>query len=119
MPSAVSAAGPEPEDVMADLIHELLLHSAEKMPRNEALVYQGTRVDYGTLAAQVASCAAGLLSMGLGRSERVAVYLEKRLETVIAVFGAAAAGGVFVPVNPLLKPTRSPTSSRTATCASW
>ena len=41
--------------------------------------------------------------MGFGRSERVAVYLDKRFETVIACFGAAAAGGVFVPVNPLLK----------------
>ncbi len=45
-----------------------------------------------------------MLALGLGRGERVAVYLEKRLETVIALFGAAAAGGVFVPVNPLLKP---------------
>jgi acyl-CoA synthetase (AMP-forming)/AMP-acid ligase II len=35
--------------------------------------------------------------------ERVAIYLEKRFETVIASFGAPAAGGVFVPLNPLLK----------------
>ena len=41
--------------------------------------------------------------MGLDRGERVAVYLEKRPETVVALFGAASAGGVFVPVNPLLK----------------
>jgi acyl-CoA ligase (AMP-forming) (exosortase A-associated) len=34
----------------------------------------------------------------------VAVYLEKRFETVAAIFGASAAGAVFVPVNPLLKP---------------
>ncbi len=46
----------------------------------------------------------GLLADGLGRGERVAVYLEKRVENVVAMFGAAAAGGVFVPVNPLLKP---------------
>ena len=32
-----------------------------------------------------------------------AIYLDKRFETVIAAFGTAAAGGVFVPVNPLLK----------------
>ena len=89
---------------MPDLIHELLLHSAQKAPRQEALAYQGNRLDYGTLAAQVSACAAGYLGLGLGRSERVAVYLEKRFETVIAMFGTAAAGGVFVPVNPLLKP---------------
>ena len=89
---------------MSNLIHELLLHSAEKTPQQEALAYQGARLAYGALAAQVAACAAGFLRSGLGRAERVAVYLEKRAETVIGMFGAAAAGGVFVPVNPLLKP---------------
>src|SRR6185295_12997800 len=30
-------------------------------------------------------------------------YLNKRFETVASCFGAARAGGAFVPVNPLLK----------------
>jgi acyl-CoA ligase (AMP-forming) (exosortase A-associated) len=30
--------------------------------------------------------------------------MEKRFETVVALFGAAAAGCVFVPLNPILKP---------------
>src|SRR5882762_701031 len=89
---------------MPYLIHELLLHSAERVPHRDALIYQDTRLDYATLASDVNRCAAGLLRLGLRRSARVAVYLEKRLETVIAVFGTAAAGSVFVPVNPLLKP---------------
>ena len=88
---------------MTELIHDLLLTSAARTPRLEALTYQGKRLDYETLAARVRDCASGLLNLGLERSERVAVYLEKRFETVIAVFGAAAAGGVFVPINPLLK----------------
>ncbi len=89
---------------MPSLIHELLLHSADRLPRQQALTYQGECLDYGVLAAQVVKCAAGFLHTGLGRSERVAIFLEKRIETVIGIFGAAAAGGVFVPVNPLLKP---------------
>jgi acyl-CoA synthetase (AMP-forming)/AMP-acid ligase II len=88
---------------MTELIHDLLLSSAKRKPRREALIYQGKRLDYDSLAGRVRDCAAGLSNLKLGRSERVAVYLEKRLETVIAVFGAAAAGGVFVPINPLLK----------------
>jgi acyl-CoA ligase (AMP-forming) (exosortase A-associated) len=37
------------------------------------------------------------------RTDRVAVYLEKRIENVAAMFGASLIGAVFVPVNPLLK----------------
>lgn len=89
---------------MSSLIHELLLRAAENTPNHEALSYQGARLDYSSLAVHVTQCATGYLCAGLSRSERVAIYLEKRLETVIAIFGAAVAGGVFVPVNPLLKP---------------
>src|SRR5262245_22911963 len=60
--------------------------------------------DYQGLATSVGAFRSGVLSLGLARAERVAVYLEKRFETVIACFGAAAPGCVFVPVNPLLKP---------------
>ncbi len=88
---------------MPDLIHDLLLRSAKRTPQQEALTYQTRRLGYEALAAQTVDCAAGLLCLGLGRSERVAVYLEKRVETVIGIFGAAATGGVFVPVNPILK----------------
>ena len=48
--------------------------------------------------------ASGVVGLGLGRGERVGIYLDKRPETVIAAFGTAAAGGAFVPLNPILKP---------------
>ena len=40
---------------------------------------------------------------GLRRGDRVAVYLDKRLETVAAIFGTSCGSGVFVPVNPVLR----------------
>jgi acyl-CoA ligase (AMP-forming) (exosortase A-associated) len=89
---------------MSDLIHEFIFTSARRTPSAEALVSGRQRLDYATLAATVEQVANGLLAAGLGRGERVAVYLEKNVENVAAMFGAAAAGGVFVPVNPLLKP---------------
>ena len=63
-------------------------------------------VTYAGLHKAVWAFAAGVVGLGLQRSDRVAIYAEKRFETVIAMFGAAAAGGVFVPVNPLLKGTQ-------------
>lgn len=88
---------------MPDLLHELIRHSAERIPHAEALAYKNSAMSYGELATRIARCAAGFAHLGLGRGERVGIYLEKRFETVIAIFGTSAAGGVFVPVNPLLK----------------
>ena len=89
---------------MPELIHELLLHSAYRTPSAAALAYQNDALSYAALATQVERCAAALLRLDVPRAGRVAVYMEKRPETVVAVFAAAAAGAVFVPVNPLLKP---------------
>jgi acyl-CoA ligase (AMP-forming) (exosortase A-associated) len=69
-----------------------------------ALTYGAESLNYQDLQAAVSSFSAGLMQLGLQRGERVAIYLEKRFETVIASFGAPAAGCVFVPLNPLLKP---------------
>lgn len=88
---------------MAMLIHDLILEQAERRPDARALIYQEAVLSYSALAGQLQAVARGLRALGLSRLERVAVYLPKRLETVSALFGAALAGGVFVPVNHLLK----------------
>lgn len=85
------------------LLHELIACSAELNAETPALTYGKTSLSYGELHKEVTRFASGLLNLGLQRGERVAIYLEKRFETVIASFGAPAAGGVFVPLNPLLK----------------
>jgi acyl-CoA ligase (AMP-forming) (exosortase A-associated) len=89
---------------MSDLIHDFIFTSARHSPAAQALAHGATRLDYATLADTVRRAAGALLEAGLQRGERVAVYLEKRVENVAAMFGASLAGGVFVPVNPLLKP---------------
>jgi acyl-CoA ligase (AMP-forming) (exosortase A-associated) len=85
------------------LLHDLVAVSAERDAGHAALSYGDAALSYGGLAEAVAAFAGGLASLELGRSDRVGIYLEKRFETVIASFGAPAAGGVFVPMNPLLK----------------
>ncbi len=86
------------------LLHELIAVSATRTPHAIALTYGAESVSYDQLQAKVTGFASGLMQLGLQRGERVAIYLEKRFETVIASFGAPATGGVFVPLNPLLKP---------------
>ncbi len=86
------------------LLHELIFLTAQRTPKAIALTSGPSTLNYGELSASVSQFAGGLMRLGLERTERVAIYLEKRFETVVASFGAPAAGAVFVPVNPLLKP---------------
>lgn len=85
------------------LLHQLITASAERTPEAGALTLSGTTRSYADTAREVAAFAAGLAQLGLERSERVGIYLDKRFETVSAFFGTTSAGGVFVPVNPILK----------------
>ena len=89
---------------MTELLHEFILASARRIATAPALREAGSDVTYDALASNVARAANLFLALGLDRREHVAVYMEKRVDAVVALFGAVAAGGVFVPVNPLLKP---------------
>lgn len=87
----------------AYLLPELISRSAQRFPEHIALTYGKDSLSYAQLQTAVSAFASGIVGLGLQRGERVAIYLEKRFETVIASFGAPAAGAVFVPLNPLLK----------------
>jgi acyl-CoA ligase (AMP-forming) (exosortase A-associated) len=85
------------------LLHELVFASAQDSPDGCAL-FDGRRdISYAELAGELQRFASGLAALGVGRGERVAVYLDKRLETVVSCFGVPAHGAAFVPINPLLK----------------
>lgn len=83
--------------------HHLLAGAAVHTPDAAALTYKDATVSYAQAWRATEAAAAQLQSAGLGRGDRVAIYLEKRLETVYAFFSATAAGGMFVPVNHVLK----------------
>ena len=87
----------------SNLLHELVSTAAARAPALPALTHGSATLSYGALQEATRAFASGLLRLGLPRAGRVGIYLEKRFETVIASFGAPAAGGVFVPMNPLLK----------------
>ena len=85
-------------------LHQLLADQAGARGDRPALSYKDATISYGELWDEVVAFAGGLQRIGLGGGERVAVYVDKRIETVVSIFGTSAAGGVFVPVNPVLKP---------------
>ncbi|MBN7797421.1 acyl-CoA ligase (AMP-forming), exosortase A system-associated [Parahaliea mediterranea] len=89
---------------MVNQVHELIARQAALRPDSPALFHRDERWSYARLWQASEKFAAALLCAGVGPGERVATYLPKQPELVVALMGASAAGAVFVPVNPLLKP---------------
>lgn len=88
---------------MPRLVHHLLLERADASPDRIALLLRDQTLTYRELADTAIRFAGQLREFGLQRAERVAIYSEKRFASVAAMWGANIAGGVFVPVNPILK----------------
>ncbi|MFK8016070.1 MAG: acyl-CoA ligase (AMP-forming), exosortase A system-associated [Gammaproteobacteria bacterium] len=91
---------------MSELLHELPLRAAANHGDRPALVDGKRTYSYAEFASQLDHFASGLLASDVGAGERVAINLPKSLEAVVSMFGTAHAGGVFVPINALLKPAQ-------------
>jgi len=88
---------------MRRYLHDLVRQSARDHHEAAALTSGSATLTYGELWQHVQAVGAGLQRLGLSRGDRVGVFLDKRIETVTGIFGTSAAGGVFVPINPLLR----------------
>lgn len=88
---------------MRTQVHHLVREAARTHGDAPALTYNDLTVTYAELWRDVVRFGTALNGMGIRRGERVAVYLNKRIETVTALFGTSAGDGVFVPINPLLR----------------
>ena len=84
------------------LVHHLL-EPREGDADRIALIDGERSVNYQAFSEMVARCAATLLANGLSRGDRVAIVLPKSIEECWAIFGVSRAGGVFVPVNSMLR----------------
>lgn len=88
---------------MTSRLHSLLLATAHRQPERLALLEGGRPVTYGVLALRVEAAAQGLVALGLEVGARLAIWLPKTTDAIIATFATSLAGGVFVPVHPGLK----------------
>ena len=88
------------------ILTDVLRRNAARLPDRPALSGQGRELSYAELAQAQDRLAAGFRRLDIQRNERVAIYLDKRPETVLSIFAAFAAGAVAVPCNPVLKPAQ-------------
>jgi long-chain acyl-CoA synthetase len=85
------------------LLHETLLASAERVPDREAVVAGAERLSYAELLDRSLRLARGLQELGVGRGDRVAIYMDNSAGCTTAIYAVLLAGGVFVVVNPQTK----------------
>jgi amino acid adenylation domain-containing protein len=82
------------------LLHELLAASADRRPDHPAVVDRSTTSSYRELADHAARISAVLTSWGVGRGDRVALWLDKSAAAVAAIYGVLRTGAAYVPVDP-------------------
>lgn len=85
------------------LLHDLPARAAVCWPEGVALTSGLDRACYAEVQEAVKAKAEALALLLAQSGERVALYLEKSVDAVATSFATTAAGGVLVPVNPVLK----------------
>ncbi len=81
-------------------IHQLFEEQATKHPTREALKFRGKSLTYDELNKKVNKLANYLLSVGIKKSQMIAVYMDRSIEMVIALYGILKAGAAYVPIDP-------------------
>ncbi|MCB2227124.1 MAG: long-chain-fatty-acid--CoA ligase [Desulfarculaceae bacterium] len=86
------------------LIHEILAHSAGRLPNKPYLIEGGRSLSYAETLAGAQAVAASLQAGGVGQGDRVAMLFPNCIDFVLCYYGALMLGAVVVPMNNRLAP---------------
>jgi len=82
----------------------LVARNARMLPEREALIYEGSRLNWREVNERVNAVANTLLKAGLKKGDKVSLWMFNSDLFVLAFYGVVKAGGVAVPVNFRLAP---------------
>jgi long-chain acyl-CoA synthetase len=96
-------AGPRRLGVAPKPLYSIIEDSANRSPEAVCLSYQGSDLSYAKVNDLASRFGSALISSGLQKGDRVAIFSPNTPQFVIAYFGTLKAGGVVVPCSPLYK----------------
>ena len=82
---------------------DMLAAVAAQFPDREALVATDRRLTYADVHREAQRFARALLSLGVGKNDKIALWLPNRPAWLFAQYGAAMIGAVVVALNPRYK----------------
>jgi amino acid adenylation domain-containing protein len=85
---------------MHRLLPRLVTDAADRHPTAPAIVMDGVTLDYATLEQRSNRFARSLVAHGVRRGDRVALWLPKSPDAIVALYGIMKAGAAYVPVDP-------------------
>jgi long-chain acyl-CoA synthetase len=80
-------------------LFQALDRTAAKHPGQTAIIFQGRSLKYRDFKSQVDRLAASLAGLGLGKGDRVCLFLPNCVEFVLCYWAILKAGGVVVPTS--------------------
>jgi amino acid adenylation domain-containing protein/non-ribosomal peptide synthase protein (TIGR01720 family)/FkbM family methyltransferase len=87
-------------------VHDLFAEQARRTPERIAVVCGEREATYGERHAESNRLARRLRRLGAGPGTRIALLLDRSVETVAAILSVVKAGAAYVPVDPTLPPER-------------
>lgn len=78
---------------------QVLEEVAERYPENVALIFKDQRISYRMLREKARALAKGFMALGVGRGDKVSIWMGNCPEWIYTQFAAAMLGAVLVPVN--------------------
>ena len=78
------------------LLTHAITAGAEKSPDKEAVRYSGQGLSYAELEFRTNSLARTLIDQGVSRGDRVGIFMNKSLESAVAIYGIMKAGAAYV-----------------------
>jgi len=99
--------GAYPMDRLDDpqlFIPDILASHAKWYPNKEAVICGARRATWAEFNAGITRVANGLLAMGIGRGDKVAIAMTNSVDMLEVMFGIVKAGACAVPLSSLLSP---------------
>ncbi len=84
---------------MIKILPHIIENSAQRFPKKDAFRFGEQAVSFADLNIKTAQLAMHLTEYGITKGDRVGVYMNRCLETAIAIYGIMKAGAAYVPLD--------------------